>query len=83
MADEHDDDTDFRQSVPGLRESLIDANAEYAVGPTISEDKVNAANGVSPAKKRKFGQLPSLAVPSTFDEPLPDIEITPWEGDAR
>ena len=48
VADEHDDDTDFRQSVPGLRESLIEADAEYAVGPTISEHKVHAANGVSP-----------------------------------
>lgn len=83
VAGEHDDDTDFRRCVPGLRESLIGTDVEESAGPTISEDKDSAANGVSPAKKRQFGQLPSLAVPSTFDEPLPDIEITPWEGDAR
>jgi hypothetical protein len=43
VADEHDDDTDFRQSVPGLRESLIEADAEHAVGRTISEDKVHVS----------------------------------------
>jgi prevent-host-death family protein len=29
---------------------------------------------------RKFGQLPSLAVPNDFDEPLPEAELARWEG---
>jgi antitoxin (DNA-binding transcriptional repressor) of toxin-antitoxin stability system len=36
---------------------------------------------LSPAKAepRTFGQLPSLVVPDTFDEPLPADEIAVWE----
>ncbi|OBK57252.1 prevent-host-death protein [Mycobacterium gordonae] len=34
---------------------------------------------VNPAPRR-FGQLPMLAVPDDFDEPLPDAEIAAWEG---
>lgn len=36
---------------------------------------------LSPAKvePRSFGQLPSLVVPDTFDEPLPADEIAAWE----
>ena len=33
-------------------------------------------------RQRKFGQLPALTVPDTFDEPLPDAEIAAWEGDS-
>jgi prevent-host-death family protein len=33
-------------------------------------------------RPRKFGQLPTLAVPDTFDDPLPADEITAWEGNA-
>ena len=29
---------------------------------------------------RKFGQLPTLAVPDTFNDPLPDSEIAAWEA---
>jgi prevent-host-death family protein len=29
---------------------------------------------------RKFGQLPKLVVPNDFDEPLPDSELTRWDG---
>ena len=29
---------------------------------------------------RKFGQLPNLAVPTDFDEPLPESELARWEG---
>lgn len=37
---------------------------------------------LTPAHRRlrKFGQLPALAVPETFDDPLPDSEIAAWEG---
>jgi prevent-host-death family protein len=31
---------------------------------------------------RKFGQLPTLAVPDAFNDPLPDSEIAAWEGDS-
>jgi hypothetical protein len=34
------------------------------------------------APLRTFGQRPSLAVPDTFDDPLPDPEIVAWEGDS-
>lgn len=39
--------------------------------------------GVQPARMspRSFGQLPSLSVPETFDDPLPDPESGAWEGD--
>lgn len=36
---------------------------------------------VQPAP-RKFGQLPTLAVPDTFNDPLPEPEIARWEGDS-
>ena len=29
---------------------------------------------------RRFGQLPTLVVPSDFDEPLPESELARWEG---
>ncbi|MET9203470.1 type II toxin-antitoxin system Phd/YefM family antitoxin [Gordonia sp. NPDC003585] len=31
-------------------------------------------------RPRTFGQLPAIAVPDTFDDPLPDAELAPWEG---
>jgi prevent-host-death family protein len=36
---------------------------------------------LSPAqpRPRTFGQLPSLVVPETFDEPLPADELAAWE----
>ena len=39
---------------------------------------------LSPAQQRprKFGQLPALVVPDTFDDPLPDTEIAAWEGNS-
>jgi prevent-host-death family protein len=33
-------------------------------------------------RPRRFGQLPTLAVPDTFDDPLPAAEIAAWEGNA-
>ncbi len=32
------------------------------------------------AGSRTFGQLPHLTVPDNFDDPLPDEELTAWEG---
>ena len=42
-----------------------------------------ATSEVPPATKapRSFGQLPSLAVPETFDDALPDQESGAWDGD--
>ena len=31
---------------------------------------------------RRFGQLPTLAVPANFDDPLPAAEIAAWEHDS-
>ena len=31
---------------------------------------------------RKFGQLPTMVVPDTFNDPLPDSEIEAWQGDS-
>ena len=33
-------------------------------------------------RPREFGQFPGLAVGADFDEPLPESEITAWEGSA-
>ncbi|GBE64754.1 hypothetical protein MFM001_12160 [Mycobacterium sp. MFM001] len=33
-------------------------------------------------RRRKFGQLPTLAVPENFDDPLPDTELAAWEGNS-
>ncbi len=37
---------------------------------------------LTPARQlpRRFGQLPALAVPDNFDDPLPETEIAAWEG---
>jgi prevent-host-death family protein len=37
---------------------------------------------LTPARQRprRFGQLPALAVPDGFDDPLPDAEMAAWEG---
>jgi prevent-host-death family protein len=29
---------------------------------------------------RRFGQLPNLAVPEDFDDPLPESELAAWEA---
>lgn len=33
-------------------------------------------------RQRKFGQLPALSVPESFDDALPGTEIDAWEGDS-
>ena len=33
-------------------------------------------------RPRKFGQMPALAVPDDFYEPLPEAEIAAWEGNS-
>jgi hypothetical protein len=36
----------------------------------------------APDSPRSFGQLQDLSVPDTFDDQLPDPEITAWEGNS-
>lgn len=31
---------------------------------------------------RRFGQLPNLSVPDDFNDPLPESELTAWEGNS-
>jgi hypothetical protein len=42
-----------------------------------NSDMSRPLNCVDP---RRFGQLPALAVPDTFDDPLPDDEIAAFGG---
>jgi prevent-host-death family protein len=41
-----------------------------------------AVLGPAYRQARRFGQLPALTVPDTFDDPLPDAEIAAWESDS-
>ncbi|WP_232065605.1 MULTISPECIES: hypothetical protein [Mycobacterium] len=43
-----DDDTDFRLALPGVRESLIEAEADYRAGRTFSEGHIRAHYGLLP-----------------------------------
>jgi prevent-host-death family protein len=31
-------------------------------------------------RPRTFGQMPNLTIPDSFDDPLPESELAPWEG---
>jgi hypothetical protein len=46
--DDPDDDTDFWLSIPGFRESLIEAEADYAAGRTVGEEEIRARFGLPP-----------------------------------
>ncbi|GAB4715603.1 hypothetical protein MOKP125_02610 [Mycobacterium avium subsp. hominissuis] len=67
-----EDETDFWLAVPDLRESLIEADADYAAGRTFGEDEIRARYGLP---KRI-----NISVPDSFDDPLPESEIALWEG---
>jgi hypothetical protein len=43
-----DDDTDFWLAIPGFRESLIEAEADYAAGRTFSEKEIRTRFGLPP-----------------------------------
>jgi hypothetical protein len=45
-ADDDDDDTDFWLAIPNFRESLIEAEADYAAGRTFSEQEIRAHFGL-------------------------------------
>ena len=51
-----DDDTDFWLAIPGLRESLIEAEADYAGGRTYGEDEIRARFGVPRRGRRQNSQ---------------------------
>ncbi len=42
------DDTDFWLAIPGFRESLVEAEADYAAGRTFGEEEIRARFGLSP-----------------------------------
>ena len=41
------DDTDFWLAIPGFRESLIEAEVDYATGRTFGEEEIRARFGLS------------------------------------
>ncbi len=47
-------------------------------GSTASDAEADATASYR-CSPRKLGQVPQLAVPDTFDEPLTDAQIGPWE----
>lgn len=68
-----------------------DLDAAYAAAvidkppyPYDSEEAQQVARAIRNARhaRRSFGQLPNLAVPDTFNEPLPDTEVTLWEDES-
>jgi hypothetical protein len=55
MADQtadDEDDTDFWLAIPGFRESLIEAAADYAAGRTFSGDEIRARFKLPPRDAR-------------------------------
>jgi hypothetical protein len=55
MADQtldDEDDTDFLLAIPGFRESLIEAAADYAAGCTVSGDEIRARFNLPPRDPR-------------------------------
>lgn len=50
--DEDEDETAFWLSVPGIRESLAEAEADYAAGRTYGEDEIRARYGLPPRHAR-------------------------------
>lgn len=49
------DDTDFWLSIPGLRESLSEAEADCAAGRTFGEEEIRAHFGL-PDRSDRFGR---------------------------
>jgi hypothetical protein len=54
----------------------------YPGGVTSKCGDTGSPLPLSSAPPRRFGQLPDLAVPDDFDDPLPETELTTWEGRA-
>jgi hypothetical protein len=51
-----DDGTDFWLAMPGLRESLIEAEADCAAGRTFSEEEIRAHFGLRPREAARLSQ---------------------------
>jgi lactoylglutathione lyase len=47
-----EEDTDFWLAIPGYRESLLEAEAEYAAGRTFGEEEIRAHFGLAPGDAR-------------------------------
>jgi hypothetical protein len=74
----HDDESvvqSQRITVDGLRRAARS-------GQNLSDASVTPAVHPSTRSPRRFGQLPSVAVPDNFDDPLPAAEIAAREGDS-
>jgi prevent-host-death family protein len=58
------------------------AEIEQTGAPVLITSRGRAVAVLSPAHPlpRRFGQLPTLSVPDSFDDPLPEDEIAAWEG---
>jgi prevent-host-death family protein len=58
------------------------AEVEQTGSPVVITNRGRAVAVLSPAHPvpRRFGQLPMLAVPDSFDDPLPDGDLRAWEG---
>ena len=48
-----DDETDFWLSVPGIRESLIEAEADYAAGRIFDEEEIRTQFGLPPREANR------------------------------
>jgi len=63
------------QSVPRQKSQI-----PYPGGMTSEDGDAGSELPPPPTPPRRFGQLPDLAVPDDFDEPLPPTEAAVWEG---
>jgi len=90
-----DDDTDFWLTIPGLRESLIDAEADYATGRTSGEEEIRTRFGLPPRGRSRPAATwqqnvrpPEASLVSDRPEATSDpwsvlgrwIRDTPWFG---
>jgi hypothetical protein len=60
-----EDETAVWLSVPGLPESLAEADADYAAGRTYGEDIVRARYGLTPRAWRRWDDVAALFAAST------------------
>lgn len=51
----------------------------YPGGMTSEDGDAGSELPLPPTPPRRFGQLPDLAIPDDFDEPLPSTEAAVWE----
>jgi hypothetical protein len=68
---------DLRRAADSWRDLRDPVSMAKAWDEPVTFDVQSATN--SP---RRFGQLRSISVPDTFDDPLPDAEIGAWEGNS-